>query len=298
MIPKILHYCFGLSTSFGEKKWELVHHVCLKSAVERIKPTDVRFYCEYEPEGPWWHLSRELVSVEKISAPQEIFGNPLIHGAHQADVVRLEKLLTMGGIYLDTDVFVHKDFADLLDHQAVMGEQNIGGTVRGLCNAVILAEAQAPFLSRWYGAYHSFRSKGRDEYWDEHSVCVPYALSRQFPDEVTKLPNSAFFWPAFTQEELAMIFVSKTRINISNAYATHLWESIAWDSYLEDLTPGQVRAVDTNFHFWARPMLEGLPDNYGQAPARVRLARRLRKLVRCARAALRTRSTQPQQARV
>jgi hypothetical protein len=295
MIPKILHYCFGLSSGFGEKKWSLVHHVCLKSAVERIKPTDVRFYCEHEPEGPWWDLSRKLVSIEKITAPQEIFGNPLTHVAHQADVVRLEKLLTMGGIYLDIDVLVHKDFADLLDYHAVMGEQHVGGTVRGLCNAVILAEAQAPFLSRWLAAYRSFRSRGRDEYWDEHSVRVPYTLSRQFPDEITRLPSSAFFWPTFTQEDLALIFVSGTRIDMTNAYATHLWESLAWEPYLEDLTPGQVRAVDTNFHYWARPMLETLPDNYGRSATTVRLTRRLRKLARRTRALL-TRAIQPQRA--
>ena len=32
-----------------------------------------------------------------------IFGHPLIHFAHRADVVRLEKLLCIDGIYLDCD---------------------------------------------------------------------------------------------------------------------------------------------------------------------------------------------------
>jgi hypothetical protein len=82
---------------------------------------------------------------------------------------------------------------------------------------------------------------------------------------------------------------------MTNAYATHLWESLAWEPYLEDLTPGQVRAVDTNFHYWARPMLETLPDNYGRSATTVRLTRRLRKLARRTRALL-TRAIQPQRA--
>src|ERR1017187_9567646 len=135
MIPKVLHYCFGMSPDFGGKPWSLVHHACLTSAVTHIKPTDVFFYCEYEPTGPWWELTRRMVTVRRIVAPREIFGNPLLHAAHRADVVRLEKLLAVGGIYLDADVFVHGSFDRLLSHAAVLGEQRVDGTVVGLCNA-------------------------------------------------------------------------------------------------------------------------------------------------------------------
>jgi hypothetical protein len=283
MIPKVLHYCFGMSPDFGGKPWSLVHHVCLKSAVTHIKPTDVFFYCEYEPTGPWWELTRRMVTVKRIVAPREIFGNPLLHAAHRADAVRLEKLLAVGGIYLDADVFVHESFDRLLSHSAVLGEQRVDGTVVGLCNAVILAEAEAPFLRRWHSEYRSFRSKGHDQYWDEHSVKLPYQLSKQFPEEITTLSDSAFFWPTFTPEDLALIFDSAAPIDISRAYATHLWETPAWQQYLEHLTPRRVRGKDTNFHSWARPMIDSLPDDYGKPAFAARVAcgvRRLKRRVR------------------
>ena len=280
MIPKVLHYCFGMSSDFGGKPWSLIHHVCLKSAVEHIKPRDVYFYCEFEPAGPWWELTRRLVTVERIKARREIFGNPLLHVAHRADVVRLEKLLSVGGIYLDADVLVHGSFDCMLSHATVLGEQRVSGNVEGLCNAVILAEAHAPFLERWYSEYRSFRSKGHDEYWDEHSVRIPYQLSKQFPDYVTVLPHYAFFWPTYKAEDLALIFDSAAPIDISRAHATHLWETPAWERYLEHLTPRRVRGVATNFHYWARPMIESLPDNYGRPTFAARLARGLRRLRR------------------
>src|ERR1700691_1241250 len=99
-IPKILHYVFGMARDFGGKPWSLVHHVCLKSAVERINPEEVFFYYEHEPTGPWWALGRQLLTPVKITAPREIFGRPLEHVAHRADVVRLQKLIEFGGIYL------------------------------------------------------------------------------------------------------------------------------------------------------------------------------------------------------
>jgi Glycosyltransferase sugar-binding region containing DXD motif len=290
MIPKILHYIFGMSPDYGGKPWSLVHYACIKSAIERIQPEEVFFYYEYEPTGPWWELTRGMVTLEKIVAPLEIFGNPLLHVAHRADVVRLEKLLSKGGIYLDGDVFVHRAFDDLLAHRTVLGEQRVNGGVEGLCNAVILAEPQAPFLQRWYSEYRSFRSTG-DAYWGEHAVTIPYQLSKQFPDQIKVLPHFAFFWPTYTPEDLALIFDSTAPIDLSRAYATHLWESCAWARYLEHLTPRRVRRVDTNFHRWARPLIAALPDDYGAPTVMARFARSVRHLKRRVRLAMRLSST-------
>ena len=280
MIPKVLHYIFGMASDAGGKPWSLVHYVCLRSAIERIRPTDVFFYCEDEPTGPWWELTCGLVSVERIKAPREIFGNPLLHDGHRADVVRLENLLSKGGIYLDVDVFVHGAFDSLLGHATVLGKQVLGETVIGLGNSIILAEPQASFLKRWYSEYRSFRSKGQDAYWDEHSVRLPYELSKRFPDEITILPHTAFFWPTYTTEGLALIFDSTSPIDISRAYATHLWETPAWEPYLEHLTPRRVRSVDTNFHRWARPMIAELSNDYGVPTVSARLARGVRHMKR------------------
>jgi Glycosyltransferase sugar-binding region containing DXD motif len=274
MIPKTLHYVFGMASDAGGKPWSLVHYACLKSALERIRPKDVYFYCEYEPKGPWWELTRKFVNLEKIKAPCEIFGNPLIHPAHRADVVRLEKLISRGGIYLDADVFVHRSFDDLLCNATVLGKQVLDGAEFGLCNAVILSEAQAPFLKRWFSEYRSFRSRGRDEFWDEHSVQVPLKLSKDFPREVTSLSHLAFYWPTFRPEDIKLIFDSSAQIDISKAFATHLWESVAWERYLEYLTPGRVRSIDSNFHGWVRPFVASLPYSLGapNVPDRLILA--------------------------
>ena len=278
MIPKIIHFCFGLTPNFGGKPWSLFHHACVKSAVERIKPAKTFFYCEYEPKGPWWRLTREMVTIEKIKAPRTIFGNPLLHPAHRADIVRLEKLLEMGGIYLDCDVFVHRDFDDLLRYSTVLGQQGEQGRF-GLCNAIILAEVQAPFLKRWYAEYRSFRGDGHSTFWDEHSVGIPCRLAREFPTEITVLPDTGFFWPTWEKEGLKKIFRSVDPILSSGVYANHLWESCTWERYMEHLTPKRVRNVESNFHNWMRPMIAELSDDYGAPPLLSRMIRTYRYFV-------------------
>lgn len=263
MIPKILHYCFGMAPDFGGKPWSLVHHVCVRSAIERIKPDASFFYYAYEPTGYWWELSRKIVTPVKIEPPESIFGNPIPHPAHRADVVRLERLIEKGGIYLDCDVLVHRDFDDLLSHSCVLGSQG----ERGLCNAVILAEAGASFICRWHSEYRSFRGTALKGHWDEHSVQVPLRLSREFPDEVAILPPNAFFLPSWEDNGIYEMFGSRTPIDVSGKYANHLWEAAAWHEYLEDLTPKRVRKIDSNFHYWARPYVAELKDNFGRPAA-------------------------------
>jgi SAM-dependent methyltransferase len=258
-IPKILHFCFGLEQNFGGKPWSLAHFVCVKSALERLKPEQAFIYFEYEPTGPWWEQSRALLTAVKITAPRQVFGNPLLHPAHRADVVRLESLIKFGGIYLDTDVFVHKEFDHLLEYSTVLGEEGVSGEY-GLANAVILAEPEAPFLKRWYEEYRWFRSKGHDAHWSEHSVRVPLKLAREYPNEIMVLPHTAFYWPLWTKEHLRLIYEDDSDIE-SRALATHLWESQSWH-YLKNLTPGRVRRVKTSFHRWAAPMVANLPDDF------------------------------------
>lgn len=268
-IPKILHYCFGMAPDFGGKPWSLVHYVGVASAIKHIEPEAVYFYYEFELSGPWWDLTRKMVTPVKIEAPREIFGRPVRHPAHRADVVRLQKLNDYGGIYLDADVLVHRSFDDLLNNSVVLGREGFDDSDPKMANAVILAEPQAPFIQRWFGEYRSFR--GDEGYWNEHSVLIPARLAGEHPEEITVLAPTAFFWPLWSEAHVEWLFGSADPIPECGAYANHLWESFAWRSYLADLTPGHVRACETNFHRWARPYLDGLPDDFGKPSLRTRL---------------------------
>ena len=49
-----------------------------------------------------------ITNLVYVSPPEEIFNNKLNHFAHKADIVRLQKLIEHGGIYLDIDVWTNK----------------------------------------------------------------------------------------------------------------------------------------------------------------------------------------------
>lgn len=262
MIPNIIHFIYGLDPSFGGKPFMLFHYLAIKSAYEINKPDKMYFVCAYEPASEWFEKARPYVELVKVTPPAQIFGNELNHYAHKSDIIRLERLLEFGGIYLDLDTISVRPLTELLSNDFVMSEEHhlwsnspdepLQKYYKGLCNAVILSSSNSPFLQRWYDAYKTFRSKGKDEYWSEHSVAVPGNLAKVYNNEITVLPQQAFFYPSWEEGELEKLF---TQYHVyPEAYVHHLWESVSWD-YLSRLTVFTILNEKTTYNNIARKYL-------------------------------------------
>lgn len=258
-IPKIIHFVYGLKEQYEE--FELYRYLAILSAYKVNKPEKMYFYYYYEPFGYWWEKIKTILILEKIEPPTEIFGNELYHYAHKADIIRLQKLIEHGGIYLDIDTICLKSFDDLLDYDFVMGTQtNMGETnIYGLCNAVMLSKPNSNFALKWLESYNSFKSKGRDEHWDEHSVLMPLELSKTYSKDIKILDSNAFFYPLwydinnilfdenFNTDEYKKI--------IKNNYCIHLWDTYS-HSYLKTLTEDIILNKNTLYNIFARKFLK------------------------------------------
>jgi hypothetical protein len=276
MIPNILHFVFGLSSDFGGKPFSLIHYLAIKSAIVLNRPSDVLFHYQFEPSGEYWELIKNQITLNKIHAPDEIHGNKLYHVAHKADIIRLNVLYNSGGIYLDLDTISVKSLEEFRKHSFVIGQElqlpieytikeKIKKMIRhatfrpfrlnvaGLCNAVMLAERGSVFIEHWLQSYVTFRSKGFDAYWGEHSVTVPLKLSKIYPDLIHKVHPYAFHYPLHDDKGLSLLF-EKTKL-FPQAYVHHLWESASWEKYLKYLTVEKVLSVDTTYNLLARKYL-------------------------------------------
>lgn len=275
MIPNIFHFIFGMSPDFGGKPFSLVHYLAIKSAVELNKPEAAIFHYQYEPQGEWWEKAKPLLQLNKIVAPDTIFGNPLHHVAHKADIVRLQALKETGGIYLDLDTISVKPLTGLLEYSFVIGQELKAGYIpknwrqrlkhklgliktnntgkTGLCNAVLLAEKNSSFINRWLEEYKTFRSQGRDKYWNEHSVLIPEKLAAAYPDEVTQLGPYTFHYPLYDEAGLRSMFEEVHAFPEASLH--HLWESFAWEKYMSKLTTDLVHTNDTTYNLIARKYL-------------------------------------------
>jgi hypothetical protein len=276
MIPNILHFVFGMAADFGGKPFSLVHYLSVKSAVELNNPTTAFFHYQFEPTGEWWEKAKPLLTLNKVIAPGSFMGQPLFHVAHKADVIRLQVLKETGGIYLDLDTISVKPLTGLLNHSFVIGQElkptyqpknwrqrfkhklgltgtNSGGST-GLCNAVLLSEKNSDFVNAWLAEYKTFRSRGRDKYWNEHSVLVPERLAETHPGKLTQMDPYSFHYPLYDQQGLRSMFAEVNEF--PEAYLHHLWESFSWDEYLSKLNPEKISSLDTTYNIIARKFLD------------------------------------------
>jgi len=246
-IPPILHYVFGMTKDFGNKPFGFIQFVAMNSALENIRPQKIMFWYLFLPSGWWFTKIQEFAAkkgvvfeLKRAREVNEIFGNKIDHFAHKADIIRLEALKMYGGIYLDSDVFVVKDFAPLYQFSTVMGteaqpDQTQDAPV-GLCNAVILSQPYSPFISRWLDSYADFDRS----LWATHSVARPWELAKQHPHEITVLNKYAFFWPLWHDDHMQLVYRSLGwDFDKSGQFAYHGWEALAWSS-LAQLDPDTI----------------------------------------------------------
>ena len=288
MIPNRIHFIFGLDPEFGGKPFSFVHYLSIRSAWYVNNPDQIMFYFAYEPSGPWWEMAKPLVTTVRVNP---ITGRGL-HYAHHADLLRLEVLLSEGGIYLDCDTFCINSFTPLLKHNSVLGiEPN-----SGLCNAVILAERGSEFIREWTRQYDSFDPSK----WNYHSVQLPYNIALEMPALVHIEGEYAFFFPSYDDPMSDWLWrdnlglghrlrgMSRICSNyfryyryvagprrvwsyfrhtlssrnwymdrLRRAFCLHLWESLWWERHLRDLTPkGILRSTGV----FSQLIREVLPD--------------------------------------
>ncbi len=275
MIPNTLHFVFGMAPDFGGKPFSLCHYLSIRSAVELNTPGQAYFHYQFEPEGEWWTKVKPFLTLNKVEAPESFMGQPLFHVAHKADVIRLQQLKEKGGIYLDLDTISVKPLASLLNNSFVIGQElkpaftpknwrqrlkyKLGWIKdsetrsTGLCNAVLLSEKNSSFVNLWLDEYKTFRSKGRDKYWNEHSVVVPERLAEEHPGKLTQLGPYAFHYPLYDQQGLRSMFAETNEFN--EAYLHHLWESFSWEPYLSKLTVDKIKNEYTTYNLIARNYL-------------------------------------------
>jgi hypothetical protein len=236
-VPNVVHFCYGFrpGAEFG-----FLEYLAVRSARDVNAPDRICFHCGHEPPGRWWEDAKRLLTLVRVEPPTEAFGRRLCHHAHQADFMRVEILIRYGGIYLDIDTLCLRPFGKLRQHECVMGQQGD----RGLCNAVILAAPGARFLLEWRESFRSFRSRGRDAYWDEHAVLVPGRLAQEghLRNHIHILGPRAFSYPLW--HEMESLFESNDRGLFSGSYCVNLWSTLTQERWLSRVTPEYVRDVD------------------------------------------------------
>jgi hypothetical protein len=217
----------------------------MTSAVAQLRPTRILLHTEVgaTPLGFWWdqfaEAHKELLQVVEHDPVTSVYGHPVHVMAHKTDVLRLDALYNHGGVYLDLDVLVFRDFLPALnDHlrqhpeqDAVLIQERDGRVSLG--NAIIISRPFSKFIALWKSNYHDFN----DNQWSAHSTALPRKLAQTEPGAslLHQLPSTAFYNPDWDEA-------------LKNQVGSKL--------FLEELKPGEAGRYDfeaagaLGWHWW------------------------------------------------
>ena len=218
-----MHFIFGLKNDFGGIPFGFCHWAAVRSASKLNPAYEIHLWYEFEPENHYFEDIKKIVTLHQVKAPTEIYGNPIPHHAHRADVMRLQILLEHGGVYLDLDTLTVQPYDFFLKDKVAMAIVKNNGNIYGLCNAVVIAQPGAVFLAKWLEAFKDFRSKGSDQFYDEFACEYPLKLAQAIPQEINVYNETLFFIPDMTENGIKGIFFDPNTFNL-NAHCYHLWE--------------------------------------------------------------------------
>lgn len=291
-IPNIVHFIFGLKPDFGKRNFSYIHYLAIISAHKQLNPEKIYFHYEYEPAGYWWERAKNFLKLNKIYGPKQIFGNPIAKYQHMADVLRLEILKEFGGIYLDIDIISLNSCKELLYKKNVMGiEPSVG-----LCNAIIFAQKNSEFISKWYETYRSYSQ----EKWNYFSIQMPMKIACTLHNDVNIIGYYPFYYPFYKDiahfylwgqkpgyQEKISSFIKNSIIKcitfvpyhrkkhipilhqfkpyqwhyqkLNSSRFLHLWETMWWDKYLKHISPETI--IDNTDKIFNRLIFERFSKN-------------------------------------
>lgn len=269
-IPNQFHFVFGLKPQL--EPLHLVFYLCLESCRRVNQPDTIFFYYHYEPHGAYWDLIKPHLTLVRVELPEFVthyrYRDRRVaryRYAHHSDVVRLQELLSRGGVYADIDtLFLQPLHPSLFDHSFVLGRErdvlnpSTGALEPSLCNALIMAERDAPFGRFWLDAIES----AFDGQWSSHSCSLPHRLSQHHPELIHIEPPVSFYKFMWQREDLHTLLEGLAS-DLNGAYSIHLWNHLWWEESRTDfssfhgrlLTEQFIAEHDTTYNVAARPFL-------------------------------------------
>jgi len=240
MIPKIIHFI-----CIKPMRFSFIHYLAVMSAKEKITPDIIyMYYDSHQEDNIYWEIIKKYVVFEQIDPPKIFRGKPIKYPQYMADIIRLEKLLKYGGIYLDLDILTLKSFDNFLLNNCVLTARpsaavNDHSKLEETQNSIIMTAPNHPFIQKWYDVLDKYIGEGYE--WSYHAVCLPPIILKEDKYDVTLLDCDGNFMPFLWDIDNPYIFDDSQNEKIShldNYYTIMFFQTLVFDKYLKKLDPG------------------------------------------------------------
>jgi hypothetical protein len=209
----------------------------LAAASNHLDP--IIMWCNDPPKNnPNWYMVKNLFEVRPIEPPEEIDGVALGPIQYKADVLRLQILHKLGGIYLDTDSLLLKGLHPLIGPEMVLARESPDS----IAMSPIIAKPGADFINVWLQRMPEAIKTGT---WASHAVNLPVEIAKYHYCDIR--PQSEFF--PFDLRHNYLFDEGRADEHMErmgDPYALHVYETY-WAGYLEGVNETYMKTRDTLF---------------------------------------------------
>lgn len=235
MIPNIFHFI-----NIGPREFNMMHFLAIYTAKQLNNPDAIYVYVDHEQQNNiYWNILKDLgVNFTFIEAPTEHKGVKLDTYQYKADIIRMEKLIEHGGIYMDLDVLSLKSLSKFRQYKVVLGSEKSNdpesydiNDFASITNAIIMCEPDNKYIKDWYD---QIGENLVDKPWAYHAVCLPKDILISGTYDV-HLEKTNTFMPFCFRNPYVW---SENNMLPDDAHTIHLWETIWNKEYISKLNIG------------------------------------------------------------
>ena len=231
MIPKIIHYCW-----FGPKAYPRTVRRCMATWHKHLTGYEFMLWNEQSCAS----YAAQFGLPNPMEHPFVVSAYRAEKYAFVADYVRFWALYYMGGIYLDTDMYVVRSFDALLETEFFCGWETAEGPAQhsadgivscGALGACALGACARDILAKYDTL--RFDEAHLADYIVPH-ITTPIIL--QHSSEATIYPYDYFYpYPYVKRQETHFL-----KYQTANTYAIHLWD-LSWQPWYRKFVGDMVR---------------------------------------------------------
>ena len=162
-IPKVIHLIY-----LKEKDLENFNFRCIKSIAQYCKDYKIKIHNDIEPiNNIYWNEIKKIPNIEIIKTQRikSFDGFPINHVQYEADILRMEIMYNEGGIYMDTDILVVRNFDEIFNSGKAFYLSTESAHDTNLINSFLAAKPHNEFIKIWLD---KFRSGLRMDNWGYH----------------------------------------------------------------------------------------------------------------------------------
>jgi len=233
---KMIHFIW--LTQSGSRPFSFINALAVLAAAKHHTDPIIMWVNEEPKNNSNWQMVKDLFKIRPTEVPAEVGGVPLTYIQYKADVLRLQILQKLGGIYLDTDSLLLRPLTPLVGPEMVLARESPDS----LAMSPIICKPGAEFIEKWLERIPDALEVGT---WAYHAVNLPVEISKEILCDIR--PQQEFFPFDLRHNYLFDDGRADEHMErMGDPYALHVYETY-WAGYLNGVDEIYMKTRDTLF---------------------------------------------------